>query len=551
MQHGGKLLADEMARHGVRRVFSVPGESFLALLDGLLDTDIVNIACRHEGGAAMMAEAQGKMTGLPGIAMVTRGPGAANAAAGLHVARQDSTPMILLVGQIARDNKDREAFQEVDYRAAFGGLVKWVGEVGQPERLPEYFARAWHIAQSGRPGPVLLALPEDVLTAQVEPRLSLPAKAAQPKPDLTKTARDVLRWLAPAKNPLVIVGGPHWSAAAEAALARFASVQGLPVALGFRRQDYLDNRSPNYAGDLGVAVNPTLGARLKNADALLLLGTRLGDIETQGYTLAAPGHHSQRICHIHVSADELGQVWQPELAVTARADHFVEALAELPQANPSWQVKTTLANTERAAWQKLRPTPGKVQLEQIIGWLSANLPDDAIITNGAGNYAAWLHRYFLYKGYQTQLAPTSGSMGYGFPAAIAASLEYPSKTVVCLAGDGCFQMTLNELSTAAQHGAKPIVVVANNGRYGTIRTHQERHYPGRVSGTDLANPDFAKLAQAYGAYGETVSQTADFPAAFARAQAANSAAIIELMLDPEALTPGKTLTEIRAAAQAD
>jgi acetolactate synthase I/II/III large subunit len=353
-----------------------------------------------------------------------------------------------------------------------------------------------------------------------------------------------------ADRPLVIVGGPHWSDQAAGDLARFADRQNLPVALGFRRQDYLDNRHPAYAGDLNVGINPRLAQRLRDADALLVIGSRLGDIETQGYTLVDPARHGKRLIHVHADPDEPGRVYAPDLAVTATAPEFIAALAALPPAGAGWRGWMDAARADYQAWATPQPSPGDVQLEQVVRWLSDHLADDAILTNGAGNYAGWLHRYFTFKRPGTQLAPTSGSMGFGFPAAVAASLEYPDRTVVCMAGDGCFQMTLNEMSTAVQYGSKPIVIVANNGRYGTIRMHQERHFPGRVSGTDLANPDFAALARAYGGHGETVRATADFPAAFARAQAAGTVAVIELMLDPEALTTGQTVTQVRAAGMA-
>ncbi len=541
MRHGGKVLADQLSILGVKRVFSVPGESFLAALDGLYDSGIENIVCRHEGGAAMMAEAYGKLTGKPGVAFVTRGPGATNASAGVHVARQDSTPMVLFVGQIARDHRDRDVFQEVDYRAMFGPLAKWVAEIDQTDRLPEYIARAFHIAQTGRPGPVVLALPEDMLSAACDVAdMRPPAQIASPAID----AQAAVDWLAEATNPLVVVGGPHWSKGAEEALARFADAHQVPVAAGFRRQDYLRNNHPCYAGDLNVAMNPALAQRLANADRLLVLGSRLGDIETKGFTLADPTRQQQRIFHVHADIAELGCLWQPDHAVCAKADDFVMQLADVPPVK-TFEKKASDANQAYKKWVTPTETPGAVKQETVIKWLSGNLPNDAIVTNGAGNYAAFLHRYFSYKQYGTQLAPTSGSMGYGFPAAVSASLEHPDKTVVCLAGDGCIQMTLNEMSTAIQHGAKPIVIVMNNGQYGTIRMHQERTYKERVSGTALANPDYAALAKAYGGHGETVETQADFAPAFQRASAAGTLAVIECRIDPEALSTGQTLTQMR------
>jgi acetolactate synthase-1/2/3 large subunit len=534
----------------VDRVFSVPGESFLAALDGLADTGIRNIVCRHEGGAAMMAEATGKLTGRPGVAFVTRGPGAANAASGIHVARQDSTPMVLFVGQIARAHRDREAFQEVDYRAFFGPLAKWVAEVDRTDRLPEYIARAFAVAQSGRPGPVVLALPEDMLSA----RADVPDIAPGPVPQGTVTPDQVAAVtaaLALAQRPLVVAGGPGWSAQAAADLAAFAAAWDLPVAVSFRRQDRIDNDHPCYAGDLGVGMNPRLGARLAAADVILALGTRLGDIATGGFELLDPARPAARIIHVHPDPSELGRLWQADPGVIARGADMVAALARTngPAARPwgDWRAEARAAYEN---WQRPQETPGAVKLEQVIGWLDANLPQDAILTNGAGNYAAFLHRYYRYRRYGTQLAPTSGSMGYGFPAAIAAKLHHPDLPVICLAGDGCFQMTLNEFSTAIQHGAAVVVIVANNGRYGTIRMHQEREYPGRVSGTDLANPDFAALARAYGGHGEVVAAQAGFAPAMERALQSGLPSVVELRLDPEMLTTSATLSQVRAAGLA-
>lgn len=547
MRHGGHILVDQLKLRRVKRVFSVPGESFLAALDGLYDSGIQNVVCRNEGGAAMMAEATGKLTGQPGIAFVTRGPGATNAAAGVHIARQDSTPMILFVGQIDTAHRDREAFQELDYRQTFGGLAKWVAEVDQTDRLPEYIARAWHVALSGRPGPVVLALPENMLSAQAEVRDIDPVR--QFRPNVSGIAKDALKWLRHAERPLVVVGGPLWNQNAAEDLASFAETQGLPVALGFRRQDYLDNRHPCYVGDLNVGLNPALAARMRQVDRLLLIGTRMGDIETQGYSLLGPQAKGPEILHIHAEPEGPGHVHGPTFCACASGPDVVRHLADLPACGTDWSDWTKAARADYEAWATPQESPGAAKLEQIVAWLSDTLPEDAILTNGAGNYAAWLHRYFCYKRHGTQLAPTSGSMGYGFPAAVAASIAHPDRPVVCLAGDGCFQMTLNELSTAVQHGAAPIVVVVNNGRYGTIRMHQEKTYPARVSGTELANPDFAALSRAYGGHGETVTRTEDFAGAFARAKAAGTVAVIEVVVDQEALSTGMTLSAARAAGQ--
>ncbi len=547
-RHGGQVLVEQLKLLGVKRVFSVPGESFLAALDGLYDSGIENIVCRHEGGAAMMAEAAGKLTGRPGVVFVTRAPGATNASSAIHIARQDSTPLVMFVGQIARGHRDREAFQEMNYRAVFGTMAKWVAEVDDADRLPEYINRAFQMAVSGRPGPVVLALPEDMLSAPCDvPSL---APGATPVAAVSDGQIDeILDRLAQAKRPLVVAGGAGWSTQAAQDLQRFSQAFNLPVAVGFRRQDAMDNRVATYVGDLGVGMNPRLAERLQHADFLLVLGARFGDIATGGYELVDPAAPGKVIVHVHPDPDLPGGVFRCDLAVTARAGDVLARLAGASaDGDAVWADWTVAARRNYEAWQVPHETPGDVKMEAIVGWLSDHLPEDAIVTNGAGNYAAWLHRYFQFKRYGTQLAPTSGSMGYGFPAAVSAKLHFPDKTVVCLAGDGCYQMTLNEMSTARQHGANVIVVVANNGRYGTIRMHQERHYPGRVSGTDLANPDFAALARAYGGHGEVVERTADFAGAFERAEAAGVPAVIELRLDGEALSTGKTLSEIRGLA---
>ena len=547
-RHGGQILADHLVARGVKRVFSVPGESFLAALDGLHDSGIPNIVCRQEGGAAMMAEAYGKLTGTPGVLFVTRGPGATNASAGLHVAMQDSTPMVAFVGQIARGHRDREAFQEVDYRAFFGPLVKWAAEVEDTARLPEYIDRAFRVAQSGRPGPVVLALPEDMLSDMAD----VPDRPVHPLPEapgLEGFAADAMERLTQAERPLVVIGGSQWSASAQADLEAFAEATGLPIAVTFRRQDYMDNRHSHYVGDLGVGQNPKLGAALAQADCVLLLGTRLGETATNGYTTLDPAAPGTTILHVHGDAAELGRVWPATRSAAAPAPVALATLLRAARDCGCAEWRSDLRNRYEA-WQKPIETPGAVKMEAVVRWLSEHLPEDAIITNGAGNYAAFLHRYFRFKGYGTQFAPTSGSMGYGFPAAISASLAHPGRTVVCLAGDGCFQMTLNEMSTAIQHGATPTVLVANNGRYGTIRMHQEKHYPGRVSGTALANPDFAALARAYGGHGEVVTQQDDLAEAFARARASGLPAVIELQLDGEALSTSLTLSAARKAGEA-
>jgi len=549
-RHGGQILADQLAIEGVERVFSVPGESFLAALDGLYESGIQNIVCRQEGGAAMMAEAHGKLSGRPGVLFVTRGPGATNASAGIHVAMQDSTPMVVFVGQIDTRHRDREAFQEVDYKRFFSPLAKWVAEVDHTERLPEYIARAFQIAQSGRPGPVVLALPENMLSAQA----TVPSRPRARPASQTATNRDahrIAKALSAAKAPLMIIGGPGWTQQARADLERFASSWDMPVAAAFRRQDYMDNRHACYAGDLNVGINPALARRMQQADCLLVLGSRLGDIATAGYTLLDPAQLGAQLVHVHPNPDEPGHIFAPDIAIAADSASMLAQLASLtPPPNPGWADWRHAARADYDGWLTPKETPGPVKMEQVIPWLSDHLQEDAILTNGAGNYAAFLHRYFQYKTCHTQLAPTSGSMGYGFPAAISAKLHHPDREVICLAGDGCFQMTCNEMSTAIQHGAHVIVVVVNNGKYGTIRMHQEKTYPGRVSGTALTNPDFAALARSYGGFGITVTKTEDFADAFAQAKAANTAAVIELQLDDEVLSTGLTLSQTRAQGEA-
>ncbi len=544
-RHGGKILTDQLAVQGVQRVFSVPGESFLAVLDGLHDSAIQNVVCRHEGGAVMMAEAHGKLTGRPGVAFVTRGPGATNGSSGVHVAMQDSTPMVLFVGQIARGHRDREAFQEVNYRAMFGPLAKWVAEIDQTERIPEYVARAFQTAMSGRPGPVVLALPEDMLSAVAEvsdrPRVDVSAPVA------TDTqAEAIAAALTRTERPLLIAGGPGWSEDAATALAQVAERFDLPVAVPFRRQDYLDNRHPNYVGDLAVGMNPKLADLVREADTLLMLGTRFGDIATDGYDLLDPAGSDKTLIQTHPDPDMLARLYSVDLAVCASSLSVLEAMGQMTIDSAAWRDWRAAARRNYEAWQEPNATPGQVQMEEIIPWLSEHLPEDAILTNGAGNYAAFLHRYFRYKRVHTQVAPTSGSMGYGFPAAIAAKLEHPDRPAICFAGDGCFQMSLNECSTAMQHGAAVIVIVVNNGKYGTIRMHQELAYPERVSGTALANPDFAALARAYGGFGMVVNRTEDFAEAFQAAQDAGTLAVIELKLDDEVLSTGMTVSETRA-----
>ncbi len=552
---GGEILVANLLAQGVDLAFGVPGESYLAVLDALADVEdrLRFIVCRQEGGAAYMAEACGKLTGRPGVAFVTRGPGATNAAVGVHTAMQDSTPMVLFVGQVGGDFVDREAFQEVDYRRMYGSVAKWATQIDRAERIPEYVAHAFRIAMSGRPGPVVLALPEDMLTAharctdapRVEPVVTAPIAA---------DADAAHAWLAAARAPLVIAGGSRWDASARAALARFARAHALPVACAFRRQELFDHRDPHYAGDVGIGIDPKLAARVREADVLLVLGERLGEMTTSGYTLLEVPVPRQQVIHVHPSPDELGRVYQPALAIAATPGEFLAAMeARAPVAGDARQATLQAMAAERAAWRAPRAVPGAVDLWQIVLALDEHLPDDAIVTNGAGNYATWMHRLFRYRELGGQLAPYSGSMGYGVPAAVAAKLVHPARTVVSWNGDGCFLMNGQELATAVQYGLGVLFVVIDNGMYGTIRMHQERTYPSRVSGTSLRNPDFAALARAYGAQAETVLRTAEFMPAVTRALAATRAgmpALLHVRVDPQAITMTATLDALRAQGEA-
>ncbi len=546
---GGRILADALGRNGIERAFCVPGESYLALLDALYDSPIRVTTCRQEGGAAMAAEAWGKLTGRPGIVMATRGPGATNASAGLHVGRQDSTPMILLLGQVARHMREREAFQEINIKAFFGEVAKWVAEIDRAERIPEFVSRAFHEATSGRPGPVVLGLPEDMLREEAAVADVAPWAQVETYPGLTQMAQ-LQKMLWAAKRPLVVLGGPRWSESAVASLRRFAERFDVPVACSFRRQTLFDNEHPNYAGDFGLGVNPALAARIREADLLLLVGGRMSEMPSGGYAHIAIPEPGQTLVHVHPGAEELGRVYRPTLAIHASPTAFAAALEGLePPHAIVWQAETLAANDSYRSWTAPVKNPGPVQLSEIIAWLRERLPDDAVIANGAGNYSGWLHRFFRYRRFGTQLAPTSGSMGYGMPAAIAAKLQNPDRTVVAFAGDGCFQMTSQEFATAVQDKAAIVVIVVNNGIHGTIRMHQERDYPGRAIATDLVDPDFAALARAHGGHGETVTRTGDFAAAFNNAVHSGKPAIIDLKFDPEAITPTRTMSEIRGSGR--
>ncbi len=553
LRTGGEILVAGLLAQGADLAFGVPGESYLAVLDAMYGVRdrFRFLVCRQEGGAAYMAEAHGKLSGRPGLAFVTRGPGATNAAIGIHTAAQDSTPMIAFVGQVGGDMVDREAFQEIDYRRMFGGVAKWSAQIDRAERIPEYLAHAYRIAMSGRPGPVVLALPEDMLTAKAECADVARVDAVAAAPDVRQVAA-AHAMLVQAVRPLVIVGGSRWDRDACARLRHFAESSGLPVACAFRHQDIFDNRHPNYAGDVGIGINPKLAARVRDADVLLVIGERLGEMTTSGYTLIDAPTPLQSLIHVHPGADELGRVYQPALAIAATPGAFVDALASLPMPATSTRVAATQgARTDYEDWQKPRPVPGAVDLWRIAQWLDANLPEDAVVTNGAGNYSTWMHRLYRYRSYRTQLAPYSGAMGYGVPAAIAAKAAYPGRVVLSWNGDGCFLMNGQELATAVQYGLAVIFVVIDNGMYGTIRMHQEKTYPGRVSGTDLRNPDFAALARAYGAAGETVVQTAEFMPAFARALAATGPSLIHVKIDPQALTMSLSLDDLRAQGERD
>jgi acetolactate synthase-1/2/3 large subunit len=547
---GGELLVEALERHGAERVFCVPGESYLAVLDALYDASIPVTVCRQEGGAAMMADAWGKLTGKPGICMVTRGPGATNASAGVHVAAQDSTPMILFIGQIERGMREREAFQEIDYRQMFGGIAKWVAEIDHADRVPEFISRAYHVATSGRPGPVVLALPEDMLVEKADAPQPTAWTQVETHPGLTQMA-DLQKRLWAAERPIAILGGSRWSEEAVAGFTRFAERFDLPVACSFRRQMLFDNLHPNYAGDVGIGINPKLLARVKSSDLILLVGGRLSEMPSQSYSLLDIPSPSQQLVHVHPDAEELGRVYRPAQAIHASPTAFCKAAEGLqPPSELKGAGEAAKAHQDYLDWSGARPqVPGNLQMAGVMEWLEANLPEDAVCTNGAGNYATWLHRFHRFRRYATQAAPTSGSMGYGLPAAVSAKLAFPEREVVCFAGDGCLQMTMQEFGTACQDGANIIVIVIDNGMYGTIRMHQERTYPGRPSATKLVNPDFAALARSYGAFGETVETTDAFGPAYERARAAGTPAILHLKLDPEAITPAASLSQIRAAAQ--
>jgi acetolactate synthase-1/2/3 large subunit len=546
---GGRILVDQLELQGIDVCFGVPGESYLPVLDALRDSSLEYVVCRHEAGAANMAEACGKLTGRPGICLVTRGPGATQASVGVHTADQDSTPLILLVGQVPRRSRGRQAFQEVDYQEMFGGLAKLVVEADAADRLPEQLARAFDAALSGRPGPVVVSLPEDVLAETSDVGDAMPVRPPRAQPaegDLTQ----LRALLACAARPLVVVGEGGWSAEAADDLRAFCEANELPVCASFRCQDYVDNRSPSYAGHLTLGLDPRLAERVREADVVVAVGGRLGEITTQGYRLLDVPRPHQKLVHVHPDPGELGRIYEPELPIVSGLPEFAAAARTLQpvDAKPrrDW---TRQAHADYVENLRHAPMPGDVDLGDVMEVLRRRLPPDAILTCGAGNFTVWAHRFYEFSQYGTQLAPRSGSMGYGFPAAVAAKVLRRERTVVCLAGDGDFMMSAAELATAVRHGAGVVALVVNNGMYGTIRMHQERHFPGRVSGTDLVNPDFAAFAESFGAHGETVERTADFETALDRALASGRPAVLDLRVDPEGITPRATITQIREGAR--
>lgn len=547
MRNGGRVLVECLLALGARQAFGVPGESYLAVLDALHDTHgkLDYVLCRNEGGAAFMAAAYGKLTGSPGICMVTRGPGVTNASIGIHTAMQDSSPMLVFVGQVGTDMKGREAFQEIDYRAVFGTMAKWAVEIDEADRIPEILSRAWITATTGRPGPVVVALPEDMLTSPcAAPALSGPARIAEPAPEPAALA-EALAMLRAAKRPAILLGGCNWTEAGKAALKAFAEASDIPVVAALRYQDMFDNHSPCYAGDLGLGLAAGVRKTMAEADVVLALNTRFGEISTEGYTLFEVPTPKQKIIHVHASDREIGKVYVPMLGIPAGPNAFVAALSPV---QGDWAEWRTRARADYEATFDLPKQPSPVDMVEVTRHLNDVLPEDAILTNGAGNFTIWPNKFFKFGPKARLLAPQSGAMGYGLPAAVAAKVACPDRTVVCFAGDGDFQMNCQELGTAMQAGAQPIVLILNNGTYGTIRAHQERNYPARVSGTELQNPDFVMLARAYGYHAEKVERTEDFAAAFARAMASGTGAVLDLAISAEALTPRKTLSMMRAEA---
>jgi acetolactate synthase I/II/III large subunit len=544
VRSGGQILVDQLELNGADLAFCVPGESYLPVLDALYDSPIRLVTCRHEQGAANAAEAYGKLTGRPGICLVTRGPGATQAAVGVHTAKQDSSPMILLAGQVPRAFRGREAWQELDYAQVFGGIAKAAWEVDSADRIPEHMAEAFSTALSGRPGPVVLSLPEDMLVEGADV-----ADAARVEPErIPPRAEDLERlrgMLAEADRPLVVVGEGGWTAETSRDVQAFCEANELPVACAFRCQDFVDNRSPSYVGVLGVAMDEAIAGRLRQADLVLAVGGRLGEVPTRRYTLLELPHPRQTLVHIHPDARELGRVYEPDLAIAATLPEVAAGLRELDPVQPRWRGWTAAARADFERNLEHEPMEGDVDLGEIMAFLRRRLPGDAIQTCGAGNFTVWAHRFAEFTQFGTQACPRSGSMGYGLPAAVAAQLIHPERVVVCFTGDGDFVMSSPELATAVQYDLPIVVLLVNNGMYATIRMHQERQFPGRVIGTDLENPDFPALARAYGANGERVERTEDFEAAFERALASGKPSVLELPVDPERISPRVRLSELR------
>jgi acetolactate synthase I/II/III large subunit len=543
------VLVDQLIVNGVQHVFCVPGESFLSVLDALNGHDIAVTVCRHEGGAAMMAEAVGKATGRPGVCFVTRGPGATNASPGIHIARQDSTPLIMFVGQTERNFREREALQELDCRAVFSSMTKWTTEIDDPARVPELVSRAFYTATSGRPGPVVVGLPEDILSQRIRVADAPAFEPVETSPGGVEMAK-LGGLLLQAERPIFVLGGSRWSEAARKSMERFAELFRMPITTSYRRLHLFDPLHPCYAGDLGIGPNPKLVARIKAADVVVVVGGRLGELPSQRYTLFDIPGPDTSLVHVHPGAEELGRVYRPHLAIHASPTRFAVALEKLePPAKLTWENVTSAMHDDYLAWNQ-EPTdqPGGVNLGEIVVWLRENLPADTILCNGAGNYAAWIHRFYRFRQFATHIAPTSASMGYGVPAAVAMKRLYPERIVLSFNGDGDFLMNGQEFATAVQYNLPILVVVCDNGMYGTIRMHQEQEFPGRVMATTLRNPDFANYARAFGGYGVTVNKTSDFAAAFTYAQKSGKPAIIHLKIDPEAITPSATLTEIREKA---
>jgi acetolactate synthase-1/2/3 large subunit len=548
---GGQLIVDCLKAQGVEHVFCVPGESYLAVLDALHDADIDVTVCRQEGGATMMADATARLTGRPGIVMVTRGPGATNASPGIHIAEHDSVPLIMFVGQIENGMRGRGAFQEMDYRAFFGSTAKWVTEIDDPARIPEIVSRAFHVAMQGRPGPVIIALPEDVLIERAAVAAGPRVEAIETWPGQTQMA-ELQKRIWAAKKPIMILGGSGWSEKSVASVTRFAERFDMPIVTSFRRAMLFNGDHPNYAGELGIGPNPKLKARIEQSDLVILVGGRMAEMPSQSYTLFNIPKPQVDFVHVHADAEELGRVYHPTLGIHATPRAFAAALETLQPPNTiPWSADTKQAREDFLSWTDQPPRgPGALDMGQAMLWLRNYLPQDAIICNGAGNYAIWVGRFLRFRKFATQLAPNSGSMGFGLPAAVGAKRQFPDRMVVAFAGDGCFLMNGQEFATAVQYDLPIIAVIVDNGMYGTIRMHQEREYPGRVSATKLKNPDFAAYAKAFGGYGERVETTEEFGPAFERAVASGRPAILHCIVDPEAITPTTTLTKLREASLA-